>query len=519
LLDPDFLCADSPCIDAAARAAQAAFESERELPRAPTDRAAFLDSIAAELDAAHDAILSRAHLETGLASARLVREFQRMVGTLRMFAHVVRDGSWVSATIDTPGSADAQAGLPPGPDIRSMLVPLGPVAVFGAGNFPLAYGVAGGDVASALAAGCPVVAKAHPGHPGTCELIARAVIRALERSGLDAGLFSFLQCGGQHEHEVGRELVLHPAIRAVGFTGSFAGGMALDALARSRPIPIPVFAEMGSVNPIFILPAAAAARPQEIAEKLSASILDSSGQQCTCPGLIFLVAGTPRAGRSLAEELARRIESAGRCIMLSPRVATNYRRRLGEAAAVPGVEASTRAHDAAGAPPPAPARPVVAGAALLRNTYATYRASPTLREEIFGPGAIIVECADEAELADAARTMPGSLTASIFADPSDEKLRARLLPLLERAAGRLIFDGVPTGVRVCAAMQHGGPFPATNRPDTTAVGARAILRWCRPVCYQNAPQAVLPPALRDHNPLRLRRLDSGRWVDPAGPAP
>jgi NADP-dependent aldehyde dehydrogenase len=394
-----------------------------------------------------------------------------------MFANVVREGSWIDAAIDR---ADPARSPLPKPDLRRMLRPLGPVAVFGASNFPLAYSVAGGDTASALAAGCPVVVKGHPAHPGTGEMVAAAVSRAVAKVGLHPGTFSFLHSGGERDLAVGTELVSHPAIKAVGFTGSPVGGMALVRLAASRSDPIPVFAEMGSVNPVVILPGALAANPADLAGKLAASATASYGQMCTCPGLIFAVQSP--AFDALKVALSAAFAAAKPAPMLSPRVRDGYLRRLGDNAHTSGVEILAGSESQA-------------SPALLAVDAATFIASPGLHEECFGPAAILVACRSVAEMLEAAAHIPGSLTATLWADASDDA--SRFVDLLTQRAGRFIVNGVPTGVEVSPAMVHSGPMPACNRPDTTAVGPQAIRRWCRPVCYQNVPQYLLPEELRD----------------------
>jgi alpha-ketoglutaric semialdehyde dehydrogenase len=489
-VEPAFACASGALVDRAARAADRAFASYREVPGA--SRAAFLDEAAKQLEGVRAALLQRAALETGLRTERLEMEFGRTVRTLRSFAEVVRSGAWSRPLVDPP-EAGATPGTIPAHDLRRMLMPLGPVGVFGASNFPLAYGVAGGDTASALAAGCPVIIKGHPSHPGTGEIAARAMNEAVRRSGLDAGVFSCLHSGGEGELEVGAALVAHPAVKAIGFTGSFAGGMALANAAAARAEPIPVFAEMGSTNPIYVLPGALRERGLAIAAQLAASILDSSGQQCTCPGIVFCIDGPE--GEAFVAALATALNKQTDNVMLSRRVLRGYRARVGECLAIDGVSCTPALAAFAGARL-VEEGPVVAPAGLLRTTLGVLRAATTLREEIFGPGVLVATCADEAELADAPGVASGSLTASVFAAASDEALSRRLLGLVAPRAGRVVFNGVPTGVRVAPAMVHAGPYPATNRPESTAVGALAIERWTRPVCFQNVPTTLLPAELR-----------------------
>jgi len=504
-----FLAATPEEIDKAAWAAWQAFHSMAARP--PEERAALLDRIAERIAGLGEDLLAMASDETGLGPARLVSERERTANTLRMFADVVRRGEWVEAIIDT---GQASRRPTPKPDVRRMLRPLGPVAVFGAGNFPLAYSTAGGDTASALAAGCPVIVKGHPGHPGTCELVAQAIAGAVADCGFDPGTFSFLHAGGPREMAIGQQLVKHPAIRAVGFTGSLGGGNALAKLAAERPDPIPVFAEMGSTNPVFILPDAAESQGEQIAERLVQSATNSSGQMCTCPGLIFLVRG--EGAEKVQRVMARMLNGGQPLIMLNPRTRATFAKRTEEVAAAAGVE--TRAgsvqaghRNAREAERHVSGSPIRVSAALFRAGFDTFRRTPTLHEEVFGPAAIVVLCESEQQMVDGAAVIQGSLTGTIWASGHDEDLARRVQRVLEQRVGRLIYNGVPTGVEVSAAMVQGGPYPATNQPHTTAVGPLAVRRWCRPICYQNTPDAVLPPELRNGNPLKVRRLVNGAW--------
>lgn len=509
-LEPGFHAATTSELERACRAAWEAFTSRRgtTLDDKPANiqRSAMLEQAAANIAALGDDLIDRCSFETGLPPARLVSERERTVLQLRMFAALVREGSWVRASIDY---GDANRRPLPRPDLRKMLKPLGPVAVFGAGNFPLAYSAAGTDASSALAAGCPVIVKGHPAHPGTGELVARALSRAVAWAGLHPGTYSYLLAGGSREQSVGKELVTHPCIRAVGFTGSPAGGMALANLGAARviagiPDPIPVFAEMGSVNPVFILPSAIASQTEQLAERLANSATASVGQMCTCPGLIFV----PRTDGIIAFERAL-TDAFGRAQaapMLSYRIASNYAQRCNELLAIPGVELCSGSHP----DPVEPGRPLRMRPALLRTTYETFRRNIALREECFGPSTILVVCNGEDDLHDAAGMIQGSLTASIFAAGHDAALALQIQTTLEQRVGRIVFNGVPTGVEVVASTVHGGPYPATNQPNSTAVGPLAIERWCRPVSYQNAPESMLPPELRDDNPLRIARQIDGK---------
>lgn len=500
-----FLAASEEDIDKAAWAAWDAYHDL--LDRPASDRAMLLEAIAARIADLGDELLAVASDETGLGPARLVSERERTTFTLKMFADVVRRGEWLEAVIDT---AQATRRPTPKPDLRRILRPVGPVAVFGAGNFPLAYGTAGGDTASALAAGCPVIVKGHPGHPGTGELVAQAVAAAVAKCGMHPGTFSFLHAGGQAEMAVGQQLVQHPAIRAVGFTGSLPGGMALDRIARERPDPIPVFAEMGSTNPVMVLGAALASQGEQIAERIVSSATASGGQMCTCPGLVFCPRGAP--AEAMLTAMRKAMDGMPAITMLNPRTRRNFERRAFEVASSPGVELQAGACEQPENDPANDSGPVRASAALMRTSFDTFRKNPALRDEIFGPAIIVILCDGEPQLLEAAASIQGSLTATIWAGADDARVARQLHKILEQRVGRLIYNGVPTGVEVCNAMVHGGPYPATNQQHTTAVGMFAIKRWARPVCYQNTPDPFLPPELRSANPLNVPRLVNGEWT-------
>jgi NADP-dependent aldehyde dehydrogenase len=508
-----YLAASPDDIEAAGWAAWRAFHALGR--RAPQDRAALLDRIAHNITNLGESLLAIAADETGLGAARLVSERDRTVHTLRMFARLVAKGDWVDAAIDTGQPSRRPT---PRPDLRRMLRPLGPVAVFGAGNFPLAYSTAGGDTASALAAGCPVVIKGHPGHPGTGELVARCVAQAVIDLDFDPGTFSFLHSGGPREIGIGQQLVKHPAIRAVGFTGSVAGGLALARIAGERPDPIPVFAEMGSTNPVFVLPGACEAQQVAIAERLAQSAMNSGGQMCTCPGLLFLVKGAH--AEDFLKSLASHFNQSPTMTMLYPRVQSLFGRRVRELAAVTGVDLRAGSPNAGHAPTSESAdawqsgTPVRCSAVLFKTTFDIFRRNPTLHDEVFGPAMLAVLCDTPEQMLDAAASVHGSLTGTIWAGAVDADLAMGVQAVLEQRVGRLIYNGVPTGVEVAEAMIHGGPYPATNQAHTTSVGPLAIKRWCRPVCYQNTPEAFLPPELRASNPLGLRRLVNDRWQEP-----
>lgn len=502
-----FVCAHPSDVDDACVQAWEAFHDFQDRPAAA--RADLLDAIAAGIDALGEDLLGITSDETGLGPARLVSERERTTNQLRMFATILRKGDWVEAIIDT---AQPSRRPVPKPDLRRMLRPLGPVAVFGAGNFPLAYSTAGGDTTSALAAGCPVIVKGHPGHPATGELVARVIARCVAEMKFHPGTFSFLHAGGEGEFAVGERLVKHPCVRAVGFTGSVRGGLELARLASppNRHDPIPVFAEMGSVNPVFILPDAAKEQAEAIGERLAGSIMNSNGQMCTCPGLLF---GVRSPGtETLVMSMAKALNQAPPQTMLSARTRFNFAKRCHSVATTQGVEIRGGSPQAPHRNPDnavEPDQPIRASASLFKVAFKVFRETPDLHEEIFGPAAIFIDCENESELAQAASLIQGTLTATIWAGALDGPIARELTSILEHRAGRIIYNGVPTGVEVSDAMVHGGPFPATNQPHTTAVGASALRRWCRPVAYQNAPDAVLPQALRSANPLNIERQVNG----------
>ncbi|HVS16578.1 MAG TPA: aldehyde dehydrogenase (NADP(+)) [Thermoanaerobaculia bacterium] len=476
-------------IDRALRLAEASHPAFERLGR--ERRAALLEAIATAIEALGDPLLERASAETGLPLARLTGERARTCGQLRLFARVVREGAYLDARID---HADPERAPLPKPDVRSMARALGPVAVFGASNFPLAFSVAGGDTASALAAGCPVVVKAHPNHPGTSELVGRAIAGAVAACELPEGVFSLVHGPGP---EVGAALVRHPATRAVGFTGSHAGGRALFDLAAARPDPIPVFAEMGSTNPVFVLPGKLREAGGDVATALAGSVILGAGQFCTNPGVVV----TPRSegASGFVDALAAALREAPEAPMLHRGIRTAFERRLGEVAATPGVEVVERGE---------PAGPCGARGTLLAADAATFLAHATVRDEVFGPSTVVLRCDDVEQMLEVARSLDGQLTATIHAGPGDREACAHLVPILEQKAGRVLFGGFPTGVEVCDAMVHGGPYPATTDSRSTSVGTRAISRFVRFVAYQDFPQHLLPEELRDEGPAGLpRRVD------------
>lgn len=492
-LEPVFHEATPAEADQALDAAAAAFADYRARPAA--ERAHLLDTIAAEIEALGDSLLQRASLETGLPLARITGERGRTCGQLRLFAQLVREGSWVDARID-PALPDRQPL--PRPDLRRMLVPLGPVVVFGSSNFPLAFSVAGGDTASALAAGCPVVVKAHRAHPGTSELVAGAITRALAACGLPAGLFSLIHGGGA---SIGIAMVKHPATTAVGFTGSHVAGRALFDAAASRPHPIPVFAEMSSINPVFLLPGAVRERGAALAQGLLTSFTLGVGQFCTKPGLVFALRG-PDTDAFLGK-LAELVQAAPSGTMLTRGIRESYMENRAKITAVAGV--TPLAHGAGSGELARTEQPPSVATTTARN----FLAHPELATEAFGPFALILLADSTDELEACAAALDGQLTATLHGNAADLAGARALLATLEQKAGRIVINGFPTGVEVCPAMNHGGPYPATTDVRFTSVGTAAIQRFVRPVCYQSLPDELLPPALKNANPLGLLRLVNG----------
>ncbi len=493
ILEPAFSIAGPQHVERACALAAAAFDPYRQSDLAT--RARFLELCGENLMALGDALLDRASRETALPRARLEGERARTVGQLRLFADVVRQGDWLGLRIDP---AQPERKPLPRADLRQRKIPLGPVAVFGASNFPLAFSAAGGDTASALAAGCPVIVKAHPAHPGTSELAASAIVDAARACGLPDGVFSHL---AGPSNELGAALVADPRIKAVGFTGSRAGGLALTRLAAARAEPIPVYAEMSSVNPVLLFPAALKVRAEAIATGFVASLTLGVGQFCTNPGLV-LVLESPDLDRFVAAATEALAKSAAGT-MLTQAICASYQAGVGRLRDHAGV-----AHIAAG---PASDGKGLAGGALFQTSARDFLASHVLGEEVFGPASLIVRCRDIDELATVVARLDGQLTATLHADAEDHALASRLLPLLERKVGRILFNGWPTGVEVSPAMVHGGPFPATSDSRANSVGTLAIERFLRPVCYQDVPDAVLPAELRRDDKAGFRRMVDGRY--------
>jgi len=466
-------------IERACALAESAFDRYRATDR--ETRAAFLESIADEIVAIGDELIVTAMRESGLPRARLEGERGRTVGQLRMFAGVVRAGLWQQIRID-PALPD-RTPLPR-PDLRLRMIPVGPVAVFGASNFPLAFSTAGGDTASALAAGCPVVVKGHPAHPATGALVAGAIARAVRKAGLPEGVFQHLAGPG---NAIGSALVQDSRIAAVGFTGSRGGGLALMRLAQQRPVPIPVYAEMSSINPVLLLPEALKARAAALGTAFVGSLTMGAGQFCTNPGLILAIEGEGLDAFVAAARGA--VAEADAQTMLTPGIHAAYEQGKARLAGSDKVETLARGKDAPGAPR--------GQAALFGTSARAFLSDEALGHEVFGASSIIVRCGDEAELASVIAGLEGQLTATLHMDDGDLAMAGRLLPLLERKVGRILANGWPTGVEVCHAMVHGGPWPATSDGRTTSVGSLAIDRFLRPVSYQNLAPALLPADVAD----------------------
>lgn len=488
-LEPGFHEASEKEVWAAIEKAAKAFDTYRD--KTGSQRADFLDAIADEILAIGDDLIARCMLETGLPEARLKGERGRTVTQLKLFSAYLRDGSWVDARVDT---ADPQR-TPPKPDIRSMQKALGPVGVFGASNFPLAFSVAGGDTTSALAAGCPVVFKAHPAHPGTCEMVGMAIARAAKKTNMPEGTFSMVH---GKSTAVGLAIVRHPAITAIGFTGSFRGGKALFDVANSRPVPIPVYAEMGSTNPVFILPEAMKERKEAIARELAASVTLGVGQFCTNPGLVFY----GNNEKAFAESLASALQQISPGVMLTSNIQEAYQAGVQKLAGTKGVNTLAKGET--------PGKGCYAPAYLFQSSAETFLQDHSLEEEVFGPSTLAVSVEDREQLLEIARKLGGHLTATIHASGQDLDNHRDLISILEQKVGRIIVNGYPTGVEVTHAMVHGGPFPATTDSRSTSVGTDAIRRFSRPVCFQNFPQSLLPDELKDNNPLGILRMVNGK---------
>lgn len=493
-LEPGYSWAATADVDKAAQLAARAFVEYSRWPA--KRRAGLLRRIAELIEANAPAIQERGNQETGLPLPRLQGETARTCGQLRLFATLLDDGYWLDARID---HADPNRKPLPKLDIRSMLAPLGPVVVFSSSNFPLAFSVAGGDTASALAAGCPVIVKPHHGHLGTSELVGMAVQQAMKESGAPEGTFSMLYGAGR---EVGIALVKHPLIKAVGFTGSRSGGRALMDAAAARPEPIPVYAEMGSINPVFLLTEALQQKHEELAAGLHGSVTLGVGQFCTNPGLVFIESGA--AAQTFLQKLGNLIQGTTPGTMLTADLCSAYRKGVEKFSQASGVRLLAGVN---AAPNSGNAQ---AGAAVLVTDAKTFLGNHALMDEVFGPATLIVECASREQMLAAAQKLEGQLTATVHGTEMEIAANGELVNLLATKSGRLVCNGFPTGVEVCHAMTHGGPYPATSDGRSTSVGTRAIERFVRPVCYQNFPDAALPDELKESNPLGIWRLVDGK---------
>lgn len=481
--------ADAGIVAKAAEAAEGAFAAYSATSTA--DRANFLRAIGDEIEARGDLLTATAGQETALPDMRLNGERGRTIGQLRLFADWIEDGSCFDVRIDR-AMPDRQPL--PRPDVRLMLKAIGPVGVFGASNFPLAFSTAGGDTASALAAGCPVVVKGHPAHAGTAEIVADAIRVAIEKTGMPSGTFGLVQGASQ---ESGAALVKHPLIKAIGFTGSLRGGRALFDLAVSRPEPIPFYGELGSINPTFLLPAALSARGEEIAKGWAGSLTMGVGQFCTNPGLVVALDGPDLGGfLSTASDALSAVPGQ---TMLTAGIADAYRRAVDAKVRDDKVSVQVKGSAGEGACNVAPA--------VFDVSSDVWLSEPDLHHEVFGPAAIVVRCSDRKAMMDVANSLEGQLTATLIMDDADLDDALSLLPVLERKAGRLMRNNFPTGVEVAHSMMHGGPYPASTDVRSTSVGTKAIERFLRPVAYQNFLQDMLPDATKDGS--KCPRLDNG----------
>lgn len=487
----EFTEATSEEVDAAVALALEAFETYKNI--SGLKKAEFLNAIAEEILALGDTLIETYCAESGLPSGRALGERGRTIGQLKSFATVLTEGSWVEATIDT---AQPERQPMPKSDLRKMLIPIGPVVVFGASNFPLAFSTAGGDTASALASGCPVIVKSHPMHSGTGELVASAILKAAEKTGMPNGVFSNLNSSGI---AVGQQLVQHPKVKAVGFTGSFKGGKALFDLAAQRDEPIPVFAEMGSVNPVVMLPEALHAKGESLAKTYAGSITLGTGQFCTNPGLLLGIKSD--ALSSFITHLSDEILKIEPSVMLHPNIYDAYNKNKNTAISQKGINVS--------ADYPSDTNPNYAKQTVTTVDGATFLKNATLHQEVFGPYSIVVQCDNARQLEEVILKLEGQLTGTIMADAVEVSKYPNIVSALQNRVGRIIFNGVPTGVEVCPSMMHGGPFPASTDSRFTAIGAHAIKRWVRPFSYQDWPKQLLPDALKDDNPLGIIRNIDG----------
>lgn len=465
-----------------------------------SERAAFLEAIADEIMQLGDALIERCSAESGLPAGRITGERARTCGQLQLFANLLKEGWWVDARID---KAQPERKPLPKSDIRRMLIPIGPIAVFGASNFPLAFSTAGGDTASALAAGCPVIVKAHSSHPGTNELVSAAIVKAAKRTGMPDGVFSSVYLS----HDDVITLVQHPAIKAVGFTGSRQVGMRLFQAAVSRPDPIPVYAEMSSVNPVILMENALLNQKEKIAKDLTASVVLGAGQFCTNPGLVLLVES--EAAQLFLQAFAEQVKLAAPATMLNKNICKAYNE------GIKSLQAKSEISLLGAATQEASAEKYEAGPVAHMLGASDFLSDKAFGEEVFGPATLVIVCKDDNELKKVLQSLEGQLTASVQAETGDEVLVKTLVATMAEKAGRLIYGGYPTGVEVCHSMHHGGPFPSTTDSKFTSVGTAAILRFVRPVAYQDFPDELLPDALKNANPLNISRLVDGKWMQDA----
>lgn len=483
-----FTEATSDEINEAVQLASEAFKTLRTI--SGQQKAKFLNAIADEILALDDTLIQTYCSETGLPEGRAKGERGRTIGQLRMFAELVADGAWVEATIDT---AQPKRQPMPKSDLRKMLIPLGPVVVFGASNFPLAYSTAGGDTAAAFAAGCPVIVKSHPMHAGTGELVASAIVKAIEKTDMPNGIFSNLNSSGI---EVGTQLVKHPKVKAVGFTGSIKGGRALYDLAAQREEPIPVFAEMGSINPVIMLPKALQSRGESLAKTYASSITLGTGQFCTNPGLLLGIKSETLSGfiQNLSDEIIK-IEPS---CMLHPNIIGAYENNK--------QNVTSQSNLSVVADYDSEVQTNYARQTITTVEGKTFLDNPTLHQEVFGPFSMVVQCEDVKQLEQIISQLEGQLTGTIIAEQGEASNYSEVVSALQNRVGRIIFNGVPTGVEVCPSMTHGGPYPASTDSRFTAVGIHSIKRWVRPFSYQNWPNNLLPDELKNENPLGISRL-------------
>jgi 2,5-dioxopentanoate dehydrogenase len=494
-LPPDFFCAGSDEVDRSTSLAHEAFATYSQI--SGRKKGKFLRTIAAKIEGAVDELVERAEQETALPKPRLQSETARTCAQLRLFAQVVEEGSWVTARIDRADTSSK----PPKPDLRSMLHPLGPVVVFGASNFPLAFSVAGGDTASALAAGNPVIVKAHPAHPGTSELVGQLVRASVHECSLPEGVFSLLLDSGT---EVGVALVKHPLVKAVGFTGSHHAGRAIMDVAAARREPIPVFAEMGSTNPVFILPGALRENGENISSGMYKSFTLGAGQFCTKPGIVFLPENDDAV--TFVDKLKKSVAESGQFNMLTSGIRSAYQSATTRRKTETGVKLLAER------PASVSDQELGVGAVLFEADTESFLRNPELAAEVFGPATLIVRHSSRAQILEIARSLGGHLTATIHGTEADLHEFSDLMAILTDKVGRLVFNGFPTGVEVSHAMVHGGPYPSTSDGRSTSVGSEAIFRFCRPVCYQGFPESALPDELRNNNPLGIWRMVDGEMT-------